>query len=172
VKQEKEMLLIHALAALRATGDTKAVAEYQLQFPSDMHVHYLLWGHFSKKMDCGKAEQCIDHIIGFQGPDGWLHSCRAHTFLECDEFEQARRAGEEAIRIEPKLVDGYFWTVTSSLRAKNYDAAVGYLTQLDRELGVSIEELIEGSIDPDFLESPQYLKWLDWKLKQESPDVI
>lgn len=167
VKAEKSALILRLTAASQVSPKESmdALDALRKAYPGDPSIPALSLDplFLAKKFDDVIA--AVDELDKAVGGDPFLDSFRASVYLEKGDPDKARAAGKRAVDGE-KTLDVAYWTmVTISLRTKNYKETVEWLNSIEKNLGITFQDLSTIDTYAEFAKSPEYAAWMKGRKK-------
>ena len=105
------------------------------------------------------ALAAVDALQRVVGEDAYLQVVRANAELSAGHPRQAKEWAQKAAALEPTL-DRAWWTLlNSSVKDKDYPAAVSALKALESAMKVQIPDLTQAAGFEEFVKSSEYLEW-------------
>ncbi len=160
LRQNKSFLLLRLNAAshLEASEYQKAIQEFEKAWPNDPSLDLIsIDGHMLRK-DFPAVMKTIDRLDA-RVKDPYLQYLRGSVMLEKGDGKEARRFFQAAIDAEPRLVLPYWVLIGLSLQDKKYKDTARYLTALERDAGVTLNNLEELEQYEGFVKSKEYKAW-------------
>jgi tetratricopeptide (TPR) repeat protein len=160
LRQDKLFLLLRLNAAsnLDEAEYQKAIEDFEKAFPNDPSIALIsIDGHMMRK-DYDNVLKCIDRLDS-RVKDPYLHYLRGSVMLDKGDGKEARRFFQAAIDAEPTLVAPYWVLIGLSLQDKKYKDTARYLTAIERDAGMELNELTELEQYAGFVKSPEYKAW-------------
>lgn len=162
---EKAFLLLRLAAAQMVSEEehVEAIEDFRKFHPGDAALDFLLIDGYILKKDFEKALGCIERTNKNVGGDSCLLTMRANVLARLDRMEEAEKTIDEALKLEPDLLDNYFVAIEIALTNKNHAQTARYLTTLESDFGLQFDDLKKIPVYADFVKSPQYEKWIESK---------
>ncbi len=147
-------------------GYLNELAEKHGDHPSTAFMlidHYLLTGQYDAAMEGISA---MEKRVGV---DGATTNLRAATYIFAGELEQARRAAQNAIKIEPTYEEPYFSMVQICVDLEDYACAVEHYQMTETRFGYEYDREVfddpqwqaENPVYVPFVNSPEFKEWID-----------
>lgn len=161
VRGEKFVLLARYQAAALLGGPPlqEAIKAYRQKFPDDPSLPLLSFAPQLESKEFKAAMESIEKIDRAVGGDPFLECKRAEVHLESGAPDKAREAALKAIEREKTLNDGYWMMVTISLREKKFADTSTWLTRIEKELKIEIEDLTKIDVYAEYVKSPEHAAW-------------
>jgi len=167
LRSDKTMLILRFKAAQAISTDEQlqCIDDMQKFFPEDGAVAFVMVDAYLHRQQPAEALKCLDRVIGSIGPDAALLARRANILLAKKDLVEARKVLDEAIKLEPDLRDPYVVSLDVVLAAKDFYATASLLNLLTDKFGYQWKDLEQVAPFAEFVESPQYHKWLESRKK-------
>lgn len=90
----------------------------------------------------------------------------ARAFIEAGELVRAKRILHERLDSAAVNLKAHWLLVSASLKEKDFETTANLLSKLRDELGEELADLTQVPAYSEFVESPQYLKWINGPVKR------
>jgi tetratricopeptide (TPR) repeat protein len=152
------LLRLNAAAHLEEAEYQRAIDDFMKAWPEDPSVDLIsIDGHMMRK-DYAAVLKSIDRLDQ-RVRDPYLQYLRGSVLLEKGDDKEARRLFQAAIDAEPTLVTAHWVLIGLSLQDKKYKDTARYLTAIERDAGVTLNELEGLEQYEGFVKSPEYKAW-------------
>ena len=108
--------------------------------------------------------ETIDRLNQSLGTDAWLLTLRAKLLNAQNEFAQARKYAHQAIRHDPNFEPGYWSLVRTSLKERNFETTIQWMTELQKRFDVSFRNIKVLPEFREFVNSSYFEKWVQIEL--------
>jgi tetratricopeptide (TPR) repeat protein len=160
LRRNKSFLLIrlHAASQLEESEYQKAIQEFEKAHPNDPSLDLIsIDGHMMRK-DFAAVMKTIDRLDA-RVKDPYLQYLRGSVMLEKGDGKAARRLFQATLDAEPRLVLPYWTLIGLSLQDKQYKDTARYLTAIERDAGVELNDLEGLEQYEGFVKSKEYKAW-------------
>lgn len=161
--QSRKLMLILRMQAAQGLGDdaqyAAALKAFEQAHPEDPAWLLLSVDAYSMRGEPEKALGSIEKLLALVGDDGYLRFLVGSLWLQAGKVDEARKALEKAIDVEPELEDPYYGLVDVELTARDWPATARALSRCEKKLGVEFPALDKQEGFEEFVKSEAYAKW-------------
>jgi tetratricopeptide (TPR) repeat protein len=170
LKKEKT-IMFYRLSASQKIGHDEymaAVDAFRAQFPNDPALNIMLIDYYFVKKEYPAAHKAIDALDNSLGGDAYLNVLRANLHLSQKDYDKARDCLNKAVSEENTLKDAYLLLLLISLQEKKFHETSRWLSALVEKCGAEIGDLTKYSHYTEYVQSPEYEKWLESSARDKS----
>lgn len=162
LKHEKMAMIVRLRAAGLVSDDKydTAIEDFSSRFPGDAALNLLAIDSYFIRRQFDQAREAVDKLDESVGGDPYLNIFRANAYLEEKNYKAAATAARKATEADKRLEAAYWLQVASSMGQKDFDETTRLLLLLERELGVTFNDLTTSANYSEYVKSPQYRQWL------------
>lgn len=167
MKSEKYALIVRLQAASQVSPKESmdALEALRKAYPGDPSIPALSLDPLFLARKFDEVISAVDELDTAVGGDPFLQSFRGSVYLEKGDADQARASAKKAIEQEKTLDAGYWTLVTISLRTKNFRETVEWLNAIEKNLGITFQDLTTIDTYAEFVKSPEYAEWMKSRKK-------
>lgn len=136
-----------------------ALADYEKKYPNDTPLLFMQMDRGYDSGDFAQTLAPLEYLQKLIGPDAVLEHFRAVSLLKLDKLEEARKADEHALELDPTRADFCLIPLQAALRAKNWNLALSWIKKYESISGMSLGDVSGNPLFKDFIETDQYKKW-------------
>ena len=159
------VLRLGVAAQLGTDAYAQAIRDMEAGFPNDPSLLLPKLEVAAAKLDLKGLLEAVDAIERRVGVDPYLDVVRASAHFSADDLSRARSFAERATAAEPDLAPALWRIVAVALRQKDFKAVAQWLSTIEERLGVEIGDLSAVPLYEQFVKSPEYTRWLEWREK-------
>jgi tetratricopeptide (TPR) repeat protein len=164
--QEQKNICANRVRAARHVGGeeyAKAIEHMRRLYPNDVSTDFLSIFYLLSVKQYEEALAAIDRTDKALGGDPGMDVMRGLAHLHTGSFEKARECLKRAIDQEPTLEEAYLSMTMLTVKQRDFDETVEWLIKTQSRLHIAIGDLTTRPEYADFIKSPQYQKWLEWR---------
>ncbi len=149
----------------------QALMDISESFPNDPALDILMIDRYVFAEDYSKVLELVDRVDLAVGGDPYLDLLRANMNVAMGDPAAARQHAQRLIQAEPDLEDPYWIMLSLCLEAQDWAGAANWLTRLEADLGVELNDLKGVSGFEGFVETEVYRQWLKRDPPPASPTL-
>ena len=162
-KQTKDWAMLRANLALNDEAAYRGSLEHLAKnFGTDKSVQFMLIDHYYYQQRFDQAYQAINAFEGYIGGED-----AATSFLKCSallgwkHFDDAAKACQRAMSLEPDFKSGYWGLVTVGLQSSNPTLALSALSAYEKAFNAEFDPNELAKLEPyrDLSKTPEFAAW-------------
>ncbi len=162
-KQTKDWAMLRANLAVGDEAAYRASLEHLAKnFGSDNSVQFMLIDHYYYQQRFDQVYQAVTAFEGYVGGED-----AATSFLKCSalmgwkRFDDAAKACQRAMSLEPDFKSGYWGLVTVGLQSKNPTLALSALSAYEKAFNAEFDPNELAKLEPyrELSKTPEFAAW-------------
>ncbi len=162
-KQTKDWAMLRANLAVGDEAAYRASLEHLAKnFASDNSVQFMLIDHYYYQQRFDQVYQAVTAFEGYVGGED-----AATSFLKCSalmgwkRFDDAAKACQRAMSLEPDFKSGYWGLVTVGLQSRNPTLALSALSAYEKAFNAEFDPNELAKLEPyrDLSKTPEFAAW-------------
>ncbi len=158
--QPLRLLRLAAAEQIGADKYVRIVGELRDPRGGELSLELVSIDGFARLGEFDAALAAIDRLETAVGGDPYLNVLRAGILYQAGRLDEAAAKARKAIEEDPTLEDAYWQLTTISLDEGEFEVTVEMLTLLEERLKIGIADLTDIPAYAEFVESPEYAKWM------------
>ena len=161
--QKEQALLsaqIQCTVQIDAAAHATALDLWRTTYPGDPFPEFLAMNLCVIRKQHQPFFAALDRLENSLGGDPFLDVIRARHYHALGKFEQTKKFARQAVRREPRLVEGYDCLLGLSLQEGNFSDTARWLDEWEMASGMDALRLVEGERFIEFVRSEPGRQWL------------